>query len=46
MPLCDECESHVTPAFHRVFADNDDTLHGCPECMGLTEILNGEATGQ
>ncbi len=44
MPECDSCGGHVTPDFHRVFADNDGVLHGCPECLQNTEIKNGKAT--
>jgi len=40
MPECDNCDSHVTQDFYRVFSDNDGTLHGCLECMS-----NSEATG-
>lgn len=32
MPNCDNCGAFVTPDFHRVFADNEGTLHGCHEC--------------
>lgn len=45
MSQCNTCDSHVTASFHRVFADNDGTLHGCIECMTLSEINDGHATG-
>lgn len=45
MPQCDECGHHVTADFHRVFADNQGTLYGCPACMSMTEIKNGNAAG-
>ena len=45
MPQCDECENHVTADFHRVFADNEDMLYGCPDCMSMTDIKDGKATG-
>ena len=45
MPQCDECGEHVTPDFHRVFADNDGILYGCPACLSTTAIKNGKATG-
>ncbi|WP_133412191.1 DUF7563 family protein [Natrarchaeobaculum sulfurireducens] len=44
MPECQNCGSHVTARFERVFGDNDGNVHGCRECMGTTEIVNGEAT--
>lgn len=45
MAHCDECGHHVTGDFHRVFADNDGVLYGCPACLNATAIKNGEATG-
>lgn len=45
MPQCDECGMHVTPDFQRVFADNEGVVHGCPSCMTMTEIKNGNAAG-
>ena len=30
---CDNCGSTVSVRFHKVFADNDGTLHGCHECQ-------------
>ncbi|WP_162994070.1 DUF7563 family protein [Halalkalicoccus subterraneus] len=45
MPQCDECDHHVTADFHRVFADNDGRLFGCPNCLSATAIKNGKATG-
>lgn len=41
MPQCDACGTHVAADFHRVFADNDGTLYGCPACMSMTDIKNG-----
>ncbi|WP_459889400.1 DUF7563 family protein [Halostagnicola bangensis] len=43
MPECQTCRSHVTARFERVFGDNDGVVHGCRECMGTTELVNGEA---
>ena len=43
---CDQCGQHVTPDSHRVFADNEGALHGCPACLSATAIKNGEATGR
>lgn len=45
MPQCDGCGNHVTADFHRVFAANDGTLHGCPECMNMTDIKDGKVAG-
>ncbi|KYH24335.1 hypothetical protein HAPAU_33180 [Halalkalicoccus paucihalophilus] len=35
----DECGQHVTADFHRVFADNDETQYGCPDCLSATAIM-------
>lgn len=42
---CNECGNHVTADFHRVFADNEGVLYGCPECMSMTDIKNGKVAG-
>ena len=44
MPECQNCGSHVTARFEKVFGDNDGDVWGCRECMETTEIVNGEAT--
>lgn len=41
MPYCDNCESFVSANFHRVFADGDNTLHGCLNCTTYTERRDG-----
>lgn len=43
MAECANCGGHVTERFRRVFGDNDGAVHGCPSCMGTTEIVNGAA---
>jgi hypothetical protein len=35
------CGSKVTQRFARVFGDNEDEIHGCPECRGLNELCEG-----
>lgn len=32
MPECQNCGSHVSKEFHRVFADNAGDLWSCNEC--------------
>ncbi|WP_457852053.1 DUF7563 family protein [Halalkalicoccus salilacus] len=44
MPRCNACGEHVTADFYRVYADNENNLHGCPACMSMTKIKDGEAT--
>lgn len=43
MPTCATCGEHVTARFQRVFAGNDGEVYGCPDCMEMTAIVNGEA---
>lgn len=43
MPTCAACGEHVTARFQRVFAGNDGEVYGCPDCMEMTAIVNGEA---
>ena len=40
---CQNCGSFVTRDFARVFGDNQNTVHGCLECMNGAEIKNGQA---
>lgn len=39
---CEACGSFVTTAFARVFGDNEDRVHGCPECLRIRDIREGE----
>ncbi|WP_425504256.1 DUF7563 family protein [Saliphagus infecundisoli] len=41
MPNCENCGSHVTEQYARVFAGNDGTLHACPNCRSQTDIFEG-----
>lgn len=46
MASCDNCGTFVTPDYARVFGDNDDVVHGCPECMALRYLTDRlDATG-
>ncbi|WP_449271922.1 DUF7563 family protein [Haloterrigena salifodinae] len=45
MAHCDNCDAHVTEAYHRVFAANDGTLHACSNCRGQTEMFSGAGVG-
>lgn len=38
---CQECGSHVSEQFRRVFGDNDDTVYSCLECSTRREIHDG-----
>lgn len=37
----DDCEGTVTEQFARVFGDNNDVIHHCPDCATVTEIKQG-----
>lgn len=38
MPECDNCGSHVSERFVRVFADTDGRLEACPNCSSNAGI--------
>ena len=38
---CQNCGSHVTEQFARVFGTNDDAVHGCPDCSTGRELYEG-----
>lgn len=43
MAECANCGGHVTAAFVRVFALEDGTVRGCPQCKTYAEITDGDA---
>lgn len=45
MTKCGNCESHVTEQYAQVFAANDGTLHGCPECKEQGVMFQGAGAG-
>lgn len=36
---CRNCGAFVTARFARVFGDNRDVVHECPECASSTQLL-------
>ncbi|WP_449271807.1 DUF7563 family protein [Halovivax asiaticus] len=38
---CRKCGTHVTQQFARVFGDNGDVVHGCPDCTTYREMQSG-----
>lgn len=42
-PRCRNCGSQVTKRFARVFGDNDDVVHSCPECGTYADMPRGAA---
>lgn len=40
---CRECGAHVSDSFARVFGDNDDVVHGCPNCETYAAVFDGAA---
>lgn len=40
---CQRCGTAVSLRFRKVFGGNDGTVYGCPECMTLSELCEGEA---
>lgn len=43
---CQRCGTPVSHRFRRVFGGNDATVHGCIECMTLSELCEGAAAEQ
>lgn len=40
---CRNCGGFVTRDFARVFGDNQNSVHGCLECIDGTAVKNGHA---
>jgi hypothetical protein len=40
---CKRCGTSVSTRFRKVFGGNDATVHGCVECMTLSELCDGQA---
>ncbi|WP_089789667.1 DUF7563 family protein [Natronobacterium haloterrestre] len=43
---CQHCDSHVTDRFARVFGDDRDRAHRCPECDSYRRLTRGSAAGK
>lgn len=41
-PRCVTCGNHVTRQFARVFGDNGDVVHACPECSTYREMKTSD----
>jgi len=41
-PRCVSCGSQVTRQFARVFGDNRDVVHACPECSTYREMKTSD----
>jgi len=46
MPECDNCGSHVTDQYKRVFADNQGVLHACSSCRTQMDMFEGSGAGE
>ncbi|WP_350355448.1 DUF7563 family protein [Halorarius litoreus] len=42
---CQNCNSFVSRQFSRVFGDNDDVVHYCPECNTFSNLFDGHGSG-
>ncbi|WIV68680.1 DUF7563 family protein [Natrialbaceae archaeon AArc-T1-2] len=42
---CQHCGAHVTDRFGRVFGDDRDVAHRCPECDSYRRLTRGSAAG-
>ncbi|OVE86005.1 DUF7563 family protein [Natronolimnobius baerhuensis] len=41
-PRCVNCGNQVTPQFARVFGDNRDVVHACPDCATYREMKTSD----
>ncbi len=41
-PRCVSCGNQVTPQFARVFGDNGDVVHACPDCSTYREMKTAD----
>lgn len=42
MPICQECDGHVSSSFARVFSDPETgEVEGCVECTKRDDLLGG-----
>ncbi|WP_290819088.1 hypothetical protein [Halovivax sp.] len=41
-PRCITCGNQVTRQFARVFGDNHDVVHACPECSTYREMKTSD----
>ena len=41
-PRCVSCGTQVTKQFSRVFGDNQDVVHACPECSTYREMKTSD----
>ena len=41
-PRCVSCGNQVTRQFARVFGDNRDVVHACPECSTYREMKTSD----
>ena len=41
-PRCVNCGTQVTRQFARVFGDNRDVVHACPECATYREMKTSD----
>lgn len=44
-PQCQNCGTQVTRQFARVFGDNADVVHACPDCETYREMKNAADSG-
>ena len=42
---CEHCGAHVSTDFRRVYGDDDDRAHRCPECDTFRRLSEGSGAG-
>lgn len=38
MPKCENCDSHISEDFYRVFSDDEGEVRACPSCSAQAGI--------
>ncbi len=41
MANCQNCGAFVTEQFAKTFGDNEETVHACRDCKGMTAVKRG-----
>jgi len=42
---CENCGTHVSSSYVRVFGDNTGTLHRCSTCSTVSDVMDGSGSG-
>ncbi|OVE84730.1 DUF7563 family protein [Natronolimnobius baerhuensis] len=46
LSTCQNCGNHVSDQFSRVYGDNQNRVHRCPDCDSYRRLTRGSAAGK